>query len=385
MTLRNAFRRRGRPTVWWSAAAVVTLAAAPALARWLDGCLNYCGFEGYWDEAGWRDGDWHKGGTEGMSFDPRIKFHGKASLRIEGAANQTRFALQLGGFAVDSAKDYVFRAAVKTESITGEATLAVQVHSATEPGPFLDLGPGAKLSGSHEWTLVEVKVTNFPKNAVRMYLYVWVKGTGTAWFDEVSLAEEGVPVPLGGQKPVTDADYAGLRFDDVSLPQNLLADGSFEKGVESWFIESGRPVVDEATAGEGKSSLRLDGFAECSYSVVQRVRVDPRRAYRLSVSQRTALKAGLSCVQVIPFKADHSGFGWWFSQDHTWEFLYGRGTRDWQEQAIILREFPPETDFINVYLVLQDALGTVWFDDVRLSPLSLEATRKARQSAAQRR
>jgi len=365
--------------VWWSTIFAVSLAAGPALARWPDGCLNYCGFEGYWDEAGWRDGDWHQGGTEGMSFDRQTKFHGRSSLRVEGAADQTRFALQLGGFPVDRAQVYVFRAAVKTQEVVGEAALAVQVHSATEPGPFLDLGPGAKLSGTHDWTWLEVRVTNFPANAARMYPYVWVKGTGTAWFDEVSLAEEGVTVPLGGQKPLTEADYAGLRFDDATMPENLLANGGFEQGVEGWYLESGKPVVEEATAAEGKKSLRFDGFAECSYSVVQRVRIDPRRAYRLSVRQKTALTAGLSCLQVIAFKADGSGFGWWFAQDHTWEFLYGRGTQDWHEQSLVLREFPPETDFINVYLVLQDALGTVWFDDVRLTPLSLEETRRVRR------
>jgi hypothetical protein len=373
-----------------------------AMARWPEGCLNYCGFEGYWDEAGWRDGDWHQGGTEGMAFDRQTKFHGKSSLRVEGAADQTRFALQLGGFPVDRAQVYLFRAAVKTQEIVGEAALAVQVHSATEPGPFLDLGPGAKLSGTHDWTWLEVRVTNFPANAARMYPYVWVKGTGRAWFDEVSLAEEGVAVPLGGQRPITDADYAGLRFDDARLPENLLLNGGFEQGVEHWYIESGKPVVEEVAAAVGAlraspavgaglraspavgaglraspdKCLRFDGFAECGYSVVQRVRIDPRRAYRLSVRQKTALTAGLSCLQVIAFKADGSGFGWWFAQDHTWEFLYGRGTQDWHEQSLVLREFPPETDFINVYLVLQDALGTVWFDDVRLTPLSLEETRR---------
>lgn len=368
-----------RPAVGWGLALALGLAAGPALARWPEGCLNYCGFEGYWDEAGWRDGDWHKGGTEGMSFDCQTKFHGRSSLRVEGAADQTRFALQLGGFPVDRTQVYLFRAAVKTQEIVGEAALAVQVHSATEPGPFLDLGLGAKLSGTHDWTWLEVRVTNFPENAARMYPYVWVKGTGTAWFDEVSLAEEGVVVPLGGQKPITDADYAGLRFDDAHLPENLLANGGFEQGVEGWYLESGKPVVEEATAAEGKKCLRFDGFAECGYSVVQRVRIDPRRAYRLSVRQKTALTAGLSCLQVIAFRADGRGFGWWFAQDHTWEFLYGRGTRDWHEQALVLREFPPETDFINLYLVLQDALGTVWFDDVRLTPLSLEETRRVRR------
>ena len=148
-------------------------------------------------------------------------------------------------------------------------------------------------------------------------------------------------------------------------------------------------MVDDTTAAEGERSVRFDGSPEgsysagqvgnASYSLVARVRVDPHRAYRLSGRLKTALQAGLSCVQLIAFRADGSGFGWWFSQDHTWEFLYGRGTQDWHEEQLVLREFPPETDTVNVYLLLQDALGAVWFDDVRLTPLSLAETEEVRR------
>ena len=353
--------------------------AAPALARWPDGCLNYCGFDTYWDEAGWRDGGWMEGGTPGMSFDTETKRYGHSSLRVEGAEGESRYALQLSGFPVDRTARYVFRAWVKTEGITGEAALAVQVHSATAPGPFLDLGEGSRLESTHDWTLLEVTIADFPADAARMYPYVWVKGRRTAWFDEVSLSLEGVEVPLGGERPISEADYGGVRFDDAALPANLIPNAGFEQALEDWYVESGQPVVDDATAAEGARSLRLDGFPECSYSVVARVRIDPHRAYRLSVRLKTALQAGLSCVQLIAFKADGSGFGWWFGQDHTWEFLHGRGTRDWHEESVVLREFPPETDTVNVYLLLQDAVGSVWLDDVRFTPLSLAETEEVRK------
>jgi hypothetical protein len=113
--------------------------------------------------------------------------------------------------------------------------------------------------------------------------------------------------------------------------------------------------------------------------VVQvRVRIDPHRAYRLSLKLKTDLRAGLSCVQLLSLKASGeviAGFG----QDHTGEFCYGRGVADWHETSVVLRQFPPEADAVNLYLLLQDAIGTVWFDDVRLTPLSLSETRKVQK------
>ena len=108
---------RGPVGLYFSAAfALVTILASPspADARWPDGVLNYCGFEGYWDEAGWRDLGWAAGGTPGVRFDREEKRFGKASLRIEGAAGETRAALQLDGNAVQPRGRYALRVWVKT-------------------------------------------------------------------------------------------------------------------------------------------------------------------------------------------------------------------------------------------------------------------------------
>jgi hypothetical protein len=360
-------------------AALLPATVAPALARWPDGVLNYCGYDGVWDEAGWRDTGWMQGGTEGMSFDREVKRFGRASLRIVGAEGETRTALQLSGNAIERGKHYVLRVWVKTDNAAGEAAVALQPHAEGRPLPFVELGEASRLKGTHDWTLVQVPVPDFPPDAVRMYPYVWVKGTGTAWFDEFSLAEEGVEVPLGGEKPITEADYGGVRFEDASLPANLIPNAGFEDGLAGWYTEVGKPQIDERVAAEGERSLRYDGFAECRYvTVAVHVRLDPRRAYRISVKLRTALTTGLSCVRLIAFRANGEGFGWWHTQDHTSEFLYGRGTRDWHEESLVLRGFPAETDFVNVYLELEDAVGRVWFDDVRLTPLSLAGTKEVR-------
>jgi hypothetical protein len=352
-----------------------------AQAAWPDGVLNYCGFEGFWDEAGWRDLEWNKGGTPGVSFDRIEKRFGRTSLRIEGAPGATRGVMQLDGDPVKPGTKYVLRVWVKTKSVAERAEVAVLAHSAAGPLAFVDLGERSRLSGTHGWTLREIPLPRLPENAIRVYPYLWVKGTGTAWFDEFSLARSGTAVPLGGQKIVTDADYAGLRFQDAGLPGNLLPNPGFEDGLSGWFVESGKPRIDEATAAAGRRSLRCDGYPQCNYCVVQgRVRIDPRRAYRFSVELKTDLAAGLSCIQFIPFKANGEGFGWWFTQDHTYEFCYGRGRQDWHEESLVLRRFPPETDYVNVYLLLQDAVGTAWFDSVRLAPLSTAETKKAQLS-----
>ena len=355
-----------------------TVCATPAIARWPDGVVNYCGFDGHWNEAGWRDHGWAQGGTEGIAFDREVKHHGRASLRIDGAPDQRRSALQLGGNPIQQGKQYVIRAWVKTRDITKEAALALLVHTADKPLSFLRLPEGSRLKGTHDWTLLEVKVPPVPAEAVRMFAYVWVEGPGTAWFDEFALTEEGVQVPPGGQKPLTDADYAGVRFDDAELPDNLLSNPGFENGLDGWYLENGKPGIDEQVFVGGKRSVRYRGFAECSYSLVQSVKIDPRRAYRLSLMLKTELKAGLSCMRLLAFKADGQGFGWWHGQDHATEFCYGRGARDWRQQSVTIRSFRPETEHVNVYLLLEDALGDVWFDDVKFAPLSLNETREVR-------
>jgi hypothetical protein len=365
--------------IFGALAAATLLAAAQGLARWPDGVLNYCGFEGYWDEAGWRDLGWGQGGTPGVAFDRQVKYFGKASLRMSGAAGETRGCLQLNGNPIVKGKRYVLRVWIKTANVTEEAAVVLQPHAEGQPLAFVDLGEASRIRGTRDWTLLEVLVPPLPENAVRMYSYLWVKGPGTAWFDEFSLAEEGVKVPLGGQRPVTDADYGGVRFDDAALPANLLTNPGFEDGLNGWYIESGKPAIDEQVHASGSRSLRLDAFPECNYTVVQvHVRLDPRRAYRFSCMLKTDLAEGLSCVQFIPFKANGEGFGWWFSQDHTWEFCHGRGRQDWHEASVVLRQVQPETDFLNVYFVLQDAVGKVWIDDAKLAPLSMAETRKVR-------
>jgi hypothetical protein len=348
-------------------------------ARWPDGVLNYCGFEGYWDEAGWRDQGWAQGGTPGASFDHDIKRFGKGSLRIEGAPGETRGALQLDGVAPQPGKHYVLHVWVKTQNIQGEAALALQPHEEGKPLAFLDLGPKSRLSGTHDWSLIEVSVPRLTEKTIRLYPYLWVKGSGTAWFDEFALTEAGVNVPLGGQKLLAEADYAGVRFDDAALPKNLLKNASFEEDLNDWFVESIKPQIDSTIASAGRKSLRYDGFPECSYTVAQvGVRIDPRRAYRLSLKLKTELRAGLSCVQLLPLKASGEPIAF-FGQDHTYEFCYGRGVQDWHETSEVLRQFPPEAGAVNLYLQLQDAIGTVWFDDVRLIPLSLSETKKVQK------
>ena len=274
--------------------AIVLLSVIPraAWARWPEGVLNYCGFEGFWDEAGWRDLGWAQGGAEGMRFDRETKRCGKASLRIDGAAGQTRGALQLNGNVVQPGKAYVLRTWIRTQDVAGEAALALQPHEEGRPLEFLDLGEASRLRGTHDWTLVEIRVPPLPKKVVRVYPYLWLKGRGTAWFDELALTEAGVQVPLGGQKPIADADYAGVRFDDAALSQNLLQNPGFERGLDHWYVESGKPQIDHRGVSPGRRSLRLDGFAECAYTIVQvGVKIDPRRAYRLSFRVKTDLRA----------------------------------------------------------------------------------------------
>ena len=339
----------------------------------------------YWncdDDAGfsWRDNHWQKGGSPRVVYDTDQRVHGKAALRIDGVAGKELRVVSLCRPAqVKPHQRYVLRFWARTEGIKGQAEVRVLAHGPKTPGKmyaplgWVRLSPKRHyvLPVQHDWQRHEVAIKQLAGGTARLFVYLAVKGEGSAWFDEVSIAEEGVEVPLGGAIKLSDHDFAGVRFQDRKLPENLLHNGDFEKGLLPWRA-LGRGSTAKVEARDGARALRFDAKEFTGLHVYQRVRVDPRRRYRLSLRARTGEKGltGYFFTHVLPFNKHHTPLGW-VSADHANEFTYVTGrTHGWVErqQEFSLRA---DADSVVIYLYVRDTIGTVWVDDVRLAPLPL--------------
>jgi hypothetical protein len=220
---------------------------------------------------------------------------------------------------------------------------------------------------SDEWQLHEVPLGALPGNTGRLYFYFRVKGNTTLWIDEFSLAEEGVKVLLGGKTAMSDADYAGIRLDDANLPKNMIQNGGFEEGMKGWQPMNPKIscAVDTSRQAAGKAALRIHGKEFTAGGVYQRVRIDPRRSYRLSYRADGKDFVGYFFTKVLRFDREGHPRGWIGD-----EILYSARDASWAECS---GEFTPtpSTDQVIVYLRVEDTIGDVWVDDVRLVPLPL--------------
>lgn len=351
---------------------VVLLLAALAGVRAADGVVAY------WDAdracSEWRDNAWQKGGTGRMHFDAEAKRYGVASVRLEGLPDQEISVSSVcAQMPVKAEGKYVLRFWSRRTGEGGSAYCQVLAHRIVDEQHTKPIG-WVRLEGkdrlaippSDDWQLHEVPLGSLPGGAARVFFYFRVKGETTLWIDEFSLAEEGVKVELGGQPALTDADYAGIRLDDANLPENLLQNGSFEEGIKGWQIMN--PAII-ATVVDGQAAdthaLRIVGKEFAAGGVYQRVRIDPRRRYRLSFRADAPELVGYFFTKVLGFDRESHPRGWLGG-----EVLYSARSGAWVECT---GEFTPRpsTDHVVIYLRVEDTIGEVRVDDVRLVPLPL--------------
>jgi hypothetical protein len=351
----------------------------PAQTKLPDGVLHYWGCD-KWGGSGWRDEAWDKGGSGRIHFDPQVKRYGTASVRLDGVEGGHVVALSLEQPAeVSTDKQYVLQVWAKTAGVKGSAEVRALAHGpqpgeAYRPLGWVHLGEKTHLilPPDSDWTQYRVAINALPGGATRVFLYFVIDGDGTAWFDEFSFAEAGVEVPLGGQAPLRDGDYAGVRFDDANLPENLLTNGGFEEGLKGWQLlpPDYTAAVDETVAHAGKASFRFDAKEFTGGYLWQRVQLDPRRYYRISMWAKTDGLTGYFFTHLLPFNRHGVPIGW-HGANHSSEHHYVTGkTNGWEERVLVTR-FQPEAAEVVIYPRVEDTIGTVWIDDIAIRPLPL--------------
>jgi hypothetical protein len=344
-----------------------------------DGVLYYWGCD-KWGGSGWRDEAWDRGGSGHIHFDTQVKRYGAASLRLDGEPDGHVAVLSLEQPAeVTTDKQYVLQLWAKTAGVQGTAQVRALAHGPQPGEQYHPLG-WVKLSdqghlvlpADQNWTQYRIPVTTLPGGTTRIFFYLLIEGEGTVWFDEFSFSEAGVEVPLGGQAPLRDEDYAGIRLDDANLPENLLTNGGFEEGLKGWQLlpPDYSAEVDETVAHTGKCSFRFDAKEFTGGYLWQCAEIDPRRYYRISLWAKTDGLTGYFFTHLLPFNRHDVPMGW-HGANHASEHHYVTGkTNGWEERVLVTR-FAPEAAAVVIYPRVEDTIGTVWIDDIVIQPLPL--------------
>jgi hypothetical protein len=360
---------------------LLAMALSPALAQTKppDGLALYWSCD-KWGADGWRDEAWDKGGSGRVHFDREVKLHGSASVRLDGVPDGHIAVLSLERPAdVKPEGAYALQVWAKTEGLKGTAQVRALAH-APEAGEMYHPVGWVRLSeqthlalpADSDWTRYRVDVPALPKGATKVFLYFAVEGDGTAWFDELSFAEAGTEVPLGGRVPLQDKDYAGVRFDDADLPANLLTNGGFEDGMAGWQkLPADYPAeVDLTAAHTGRASFRFEARELTGCYLHQQVKIDPRRYHRISLWAKAEGLVGYCFTHLLPFSAANVPIGW-HGANHASEHHYVTGTTNGWEERVLVTRFQPQAASVTIFPRVEDAIGTVWIDDIVFQPLPL--------------
>ncbi len=361
-------------------ASVVAADGGSAQTKLPDGVLLYWNCDG-WEGSGWRDNDWAKGGSGRIHFDTAERKHGKASLRIGGAPEASASALSLERPAeVETGQEYVLRVWTKTAGVKGSAEVRALAHGPKPGEQYRPLGwvrlsekMHLVLPPDQDWTSWEVPIAELPGGTTRIFFYLHLEGEGTVWFDEFSFAKAGTDVPLGGEVQLGDEDYAGVRFDDADLPENLLVNGGFEEGMQGWqkMPADYSAEIDPTASHTGKSCFRFDARELTGCHLWQTVDIDPRRHYRISLWAKTEGLVGYFFTHLLPRNRYNVPIGW-HGANHASEHHYVTGrTNGWEERVLITR-FAPEAAGVTIFPRVEDTIGTVWIDDIAIKPLPLD-------------
>jgi hypothetical protein len=122
----------------------------------------------------------------GVALDESVSSDGDGSLRLTAAAPATFRLYETGDIDVEDCR-LVYRARIKTQDVSGEVYLEMWCQFPTG-GEFFSRALHAPLSGTVDWTTQETPFfLRKGENPDNIKLNLVVKGTGTAWIDDIHL------------------------------------------------------------------------------------------------------------------------------------------------------------------------------------------------------
>ncbi|HHT28518.1 MAG TPA: hypothetical protein GXZ82_14945, partial [Firmicutes bacterium] len=153
--------------------------------------------------------------------------------------------------------------------------------------------------------------------------------------------------------------------------ENLIPNPGFEDDIAPWSIwkPRGNPAaeIDTEIFHSGKASVRITGFTPTDrVAMVLRVPIEPASSYIFRAWVKTQDVSAPVAMVRIQYNATAGG-----SEKTASHTYIGRlqGTHDWTllEQQI---NVPAGTAELIIELLLDSGSGSVWWDDIEMTPLT---------------
>lgn len=160
--------------------------------------------------AGDAPAGWGGGPAETITVDGTVVHAGARAARIDRAADRgDTFTALTRAIPVDFAgTELVLTGWVKTRDVVETAGLWMRVDGPSGPIAFDNMQDRA-ITGTTDWTACRIVLT-LPEAGTDVYLGGLLAGAGTAWFDDLALTLDGVPI---GETEVAVTEPTAIDLD----------------------------------------------------------------------------------------------------------------------------------------------------------------------------
>eukprot|EP00127_Corallochytrium_limacisporum_P003122 Clim_evm51s146 gene=Clim_evmTU51s146 len=344
-----------------------------------------------------KDSAWSDSFGNGFEYDDQDSNGGLWSARMTNTnLAEVRAALQYVTFP-PNVKSFEASAWSKTLTVSGsknnDFSLYVDVQLEDETWSYGHIVP--MNVGTHDWQRVSVSGT-FDQNIAQVFVYcLFRKHTGTVWFDDIIVVDPNYgdipdvpdpdpttsttttlqPTATTTATPTTQTPTATSTTTsttrtaepmdpDVTSPDNMVEDGSFEDGSDVWDRTFGDGF--SRSASHSRSGLYSAYFTAATASetgaALQKIVVSTAgmRSLTASLWSKASNVSG-SANNDYSLYLDVLLDGGVWSYGHI--ARYSTGTHDWEQAALELSFNAPVKE-IWVYALFRNHSGTAWFDDV---------------------
>lgn len=346
--------------------------------------LTNSGFESNVVHEGW---SLHVYGAQPtLALDSIIHREGRQSLRVSAnTPSDTAFGQEL---RLKPGRWYRLSGWVRTENLDPHGASVCGTFQIQNPGGTGIIASGKSHSGTNDWT--EESIYFMPPDdeltRIAFFFVGFGKGTGTVWFDQITLQEVEAAVStltILNERlcPGTISPYQCGQFIEYlcALTPSMFAekvfDGSFE-GVPEYRVAF-RKETDRierpwnADGAVNRGEYVLDNVAAFNGKVSQRIRQKLGDPSTLGISQDGKyVKQGEELKLTMYLKAEGATnpvqVRLW-AHGKTYASAEFKPTGQWQRFETSLT--PTETDSQATFSILFRGPGTIWIDQVSLMPV----------------
>ena len=338
---------------------VLLLAAATAIAE--DNLFSNPGFETPWKD--WkRDVGGGKAQPQGtFKWDDAVKQSGQYSAMIAKQAQDGLVARWFRYVAVEEGREYRVSVFYRTdEDFSGRADIMAHGSGINEKSSWLQVP-------STEWERASLRFT--PTESGDIAIYMQNRGTGTIWFDDISLEE------LAPQEMVNLIRNAGC---EQAQPNGIPADGwwVYPGNLADVSRDTARVFVDSTVAHTGSASVKCHIRGKQNLSLVSpRHCVNPGDTLQISFFYKSNLNPlSLSAEErkkqerlehprtksepVIFALTYRNAIG----HSHEPQRMYGKLSTDGWEKMEGTFAVPKGAVHTEAQLTLVEAVGEIWWD-----------------------